>query len=411
MFYQQSSFIRKFIELILVFLVLGFLDQTLEWNMLEWLFNPVFFAVLLFSLRYGLHLALLSFAAAFIYHVYDIYQRDGDLFLLFYDSSNYLSLLFLLVTAVISGLYSTSFRERYESQQYVLEETRDENEELKSSLSVLERSQRVMQAKVLDSEYTLSRIYEVGKTLDQPSPELVRNEAVTIIGDLFEAEDLAVYHVDSSKKSLRLRVRKGNTERLPQTIFIDDAASIFSRSLRNKTITLKTVEDEAAAPVLIGPVVYNQDVREVLVIDQLDFAKLTKYEVQILSLVLDWMGNRIERAGEYLRKEEEQKMYPGTNIYYKEAFDELVQMQEKREEKYGVPFSVVAINVSPYREMSVVEAEIILRAYLRELDIMGYDQSNQYFYFLLPGTSTQNASIVEERIYKALETKGGIHIG
>ncbi|WP_281659167.1 hypothetical protein [Halobacillus sp. Cin3] len=411
MFYQQSSFIRKFIELILVFSVLGFLDQSLEWDMLEWTLNPVFFAVLLFSLRYGLNFALLSFFAALIYHVYDIYQRDGDLFLLFYDPANYLSLLFLLLAGVITGLYSTSFRERYESQQYVLKETKDENEELKTSLTALERSQRVMQAKVLDSEYTLSRIYEVGKTLDQPSPELVRNEAVTIIGDLFEAEDLAVYHVDSSKKSLRLRVRKGNTERLPQTIFIDDAASIFSRGLKNKTICLKTVDDEADAPVLIGPIVYNQDVREVLVIDQLDFAKLTKYEVQILSLVLDWMANRIERAGEYLRKEEEQKMYPGTSIYDKEAFDELVQLQEKRAEKYGVPYSVVSIDVSPYREMSAVEAEIILRAYLRELDIMGYDQTEQHFHFLLPGTSSENASIVEERIYKALDTKGGIHIG
>ncbi|RWZ60553.1 hypothetical protein EQV77_04455 [Halobacillus fulvus] len=405
MVYSQSNVIRKIIELVLIISILAFLDQWFEWGALDWTLDPFLFVVLLFSLRYGLNIGLFSYFMVLVYHMLDLYWSGGDLFLLFYDPREYTELLFLLFVTLACGLYSTSFRERYESLKYGKEEVEEENKELKEALEVLQESQRNMQSKVLESEHTLKRIYEVGKALDQPTPELIRNEAVQIVSKLFHAEEVAIYHVDSSKSALRLRVRKGNKNVFPQTIFVDQA-TIYQRLFQTKTINVRTVEDNDQSPVLAGPILYDHEVKEILVVNRLDFSRLTSYEIQVMSLVLDWMSNRMEKAVTAQWKEEEKNMHPGTRIYYKSAFDELVDLQEERRIDYDVPYAVIKVELDEFEHISVVEAEILLRAYLREIDIMGYDEKTDIFYFLLPGTEEDKAGIVQERIDKVLKEKG-----
>lgn len=393
-------------ELLVAIIGLGLIDQWFALEMTEWTLNPFVFAVLLFSLRYGLNIGLMSFLLTLGYYLIEASRSGGDLFLLFYDSNRFIEILFLLLLSVIGGLYGTSFKERYESLSDRNDELNDDNEEMKEVIELMEGSQKSMQERVLESEYTLKRIYQVGKALDQPTPDLIRNEAIQIISDLFKADEVAIYRVDSSRSAMRLSVRKGSKEVFPQTIFVDHESSMYRRLFANKTVTIRTVDDEDGSPVLVGPVVSNYEVREVLIINNLDFAKLTSYEIQILSLLLDWVSDRIDKSQAAVWKEEETQMFPGTRIYIKEAFDEKVAMQQQRKETYGVDYSIVELPFEGFHDMSKVEAEIILRAYLRELDIIGFDESSQTFSFLLPGTEEEKATIVEKRIQKFLYEKG-----
>ncbi|ASF40458.1 hypothetical protein CEH05_15395 [Halobacillus halophilus] len=411
MIYTQTSTWRKFIELFVIMLIAALLDQYLEMNMTQWTLSPFIMIVLFFSLRYGLTLGLSAFLLTVSYLIVSVELNNGDLFLLFYESDTYLVMLFTLLIAVISGTYSTSFKERYESLTYSYGEIMDERNELKKTIELMKESQRVMQEKVLDSEYTLSRIYQVGIALDQPTPDLIRNEATTIISNLFKAEEVGIYHLDSSRKALRLHVRNGESKRLPQTLFIDEHSFFYKRIFQNKTVTIRTVDDDENTPLVAGPIVSNNEVEEVLIIDQLDFSRLTKYEIQIMSLVLDWMSNRMERAKEAKREEDKENMYPGTRVYYADVFEDLVDVQRMRKEHYHVPFSVVSVDLSSHKNLSVIETEIILRAYLRELDVIGFNQETHTFYFLLPGTEEAKAWMVEKRIKQALRTKGVMPVG
>ncbi|TGB03817.1 hypothetical protein [Halobacillus salinus] len=406
MFYKQTSTVRKVIELLVILLIAGFVDQVFSLNMVEWVFNPFFIIVLLFALRYGLVMGLASFLLTLGYYMIEMSLSGGDVFLLFYDPDNYVELLYILVVAVLGGLFSTSWKERYESLHYTYEETNDENIEMKEVIELLEQSQRSMQERVLESEYSLKRLYDVAKALDQPSPDLVRNEAIRLIADLFQSEEVALYHVDSSQHAMRLFVRKGSGDSFPQTIFIDRGSMMYQRLFAEKTITIRTVQDEEDAPVLAGPVLSNGTIKEVLIIRDLDFARLTNYEIQILSILLDWLADRLEKSHKAIMKEEEKWMYPGTGIYYKEAFDEKVHVQEKRSQTYGVPFSTLRMDFNETEDRSLLEVEVILRAYLREMDIIGYDEDNRQLLFLLPGTESSKSSIVEDRISKYLHEKG-----
>ncbi|MCA0972054.1 hypothetical protein LCM20_15715 [Halobacillus litoralis] len=406
MIYRQTSTIRKIVELIIIVSVVGLIDQWFALNATEWLFNPFIFIILLFSLRYGLNIGLLTFFITTLYYVADESFNGGDVFLLFYDEGNYIELLFLLVLTIIGGMYGTGAKERYESLHYSYDEVSDENKEMREVVEMMEESQKSMQERMLESEYSLKRIYEVGKSLDQPNADLIRNEAIRIISDLFQAKEVALYHVDSSQHAMRLYVRKGSTETFPQTIFINSDSLMYQRLFTNQTITLRTVQDEEGAPLLAGPVVTKGVVKEVLLIDHMDFARLTSYEIQILSILLDWLSDRLEKAHKVALKEEESLMYPGTRIYYKEAFYDKVEIQKKRSQTYGVPYSIIQLGFDGSGNMSLLEVEVILRAYLREIDRIGFDEENQQILFLLPGTEESKASVVENRIQKYLNEKG-----
>ncbi|MET3682898.1 K+-sensing histidine kinase KdpD [Alkalibacillus flavidus] len=410
MIYRQTSTIRKILEVLIVFIGLGVLDQYFEMEMREWILNPFLLALLLFSLRYGLMIGLLGFLFTIVYYSVDTVWSGGDVFLLYYDNTLFTEIFFLLIIVVIGGLYGTSFKERYDTLSDKNAEIKEENEEIKDVLALMEDSQRSMQNQVLESEYTLKRIYEVGKALDQPTPDLVRNEAISVISDLFGAEEIAIYHMDSSRIAMRLKERKGPEEVFPQTVFINEDTLMYRRLLSNKTVTIRTIDDEDDAPLLAGPIMWGNEVQDILIINDLEFDRMTRYQIQILSLILDWLSNRIEKSHESVMKEEEMEMFPGTHIYYKDAFDEKVALQQQRKDDYDVDFSVIQLKFEGFHGMSKIEAEIILRTYLRELDIIGFDEKNQEFYFLLPGTHPEDVSIVEDRIRKALYEKGGNYV-
>lgn len=410
MFYTQSSTMRKIVELFLLIIVMAAIDPLFNIKLSEWDIRPFFFFILLFSLRYGLYIGVLSFLLVSLYRIGSLYIAGDDVLLLFYNTSEQAWFFIHLLTAIVCGLYSTSFRERYESLHYRFQETDDENQELTETITMLEHSHKRMQEKVLDSEHSLNRIFQIGLRLDQPSPELVRNEAINVLSELFRAETLGLYHVDSSKKSLRLRLRKGEAEHLPQTIFTEGDSHIYQRMLTQKTIILRTVEDEAEAPVLVGPIVSQDEVTEAIVIHQIDFAKLTSHELQIMSLILEWTATRINRANSQMQQQERNSMYPGTRIYKHEAFSSLVTQQEKRKEEFDIPYSILEIPFYTSVDVSLVETEIILRTRLRELDIIAYNHSTSTFYFLLPGTNQENAVIVRERIKALLQEKDGMYV-
>lgn len=351
-------------------------------------------------------IGLLGFLAALVYYSLEVMWGGGDVFLLYYDTSSFMEVLFLILITIIAGLYGTSFKERYDSLRDKNEELTEENEDIKDVMSLLEDSHKSMQNRVLGSEHTLKRIYEVGKALDKPTPELVRNEAISVISDLFKVEEVAIYRVDSSRRAMRLNVRKGPEDVFPQTIFINEDHSMYRRVLTSKTVTIRTIDDKEEAPLLAGPVTLGNEVRDILLINDLEFNRLTNYEIQILSLILDWLSDRIEKSSEMVMKEEETKMWPGTHIYYKYAFDEKVALQQYREGEYDVDYSVLRLKFEGFHGMSKVEAEMILRTHLRELDVIGFDEENEEFCFLLPGTKPEHAPIVEERIRQCLYEKG-----
>lgn len=391
--------------MVLSILIIGIADYIFNLSLSEWVIDPLIFYILLFSLRYGLLGAFVSFTLTSLHHFMFLLLKGSDLLLFLYDSGELAWIILHFLIAIVAGMFSTSFQERYQSLKIRQEEVADENRQLKETVRHLELSQAEMRKKVLDSDYTLSKIYEIGLSLDQDLPDIVRDQLVHTLERSFYAKQIAIYHVDTSQRTLRLHVRSGEASRLPQTLFIEPGQGLYERMLRTGKLSIRTA-DETEVPLLVAPIRYDGSIQEVVVIQEVDFNRLRSYEMNMMQLILDWAGTRIEkaRAMEWMLARNE--LVEGTRIYRIAAFNEKVELQAARHEQYDQAYSTVTLEVD-HVNLSLIEMELILRQSMREIDIIGYDGETKTLHFLLPGTPQEFAERFKERIEQTFLVKGG----
>jgi len=388
-----------------VFAVLIGIDLVFSLGSIQNDLNLFYVAAILFALRYGTIFGLISFALLLVYKVVYTGFVGGDIFLLFYDTNSLLTLFYYFALTVIVGLFSTSFRERYEISQFRNEELKDENTYLKETVDLLNTSQTTLRQKLLQSEYSLNQLYELAVSLDLPHPELIRSETIRLLKKYFLASDVAIYHVDRSQKSMRLLIRQAEKKEFPQTIFLDEASGMFKRFFQVQETMLRQLDDEDSDPMLLAPITIDGQTREVVVIKRLPLRKLTTDDLHVLNILFSWIGTRIENAQTLIRKEQHALLYPGTSFYKKDAFTELVALQEQKKLHHGQPYIVLEYALG-YEPVSLESIEAIVHSYLREIDVVGYDKDDNKLMLLLPGTSEEHRQRIYDRIEGILIQKG-----
>ncbi len=406
MIYTQHRNSIKWIEMIVSIIIIGLLDYMFSLSISKWTIDPLIFYILLFSLRYGLLGSFVSFLFTLGYHLLFLAVEGSDILLFLYDQQELMWIVFHFLVAVTAGMFSTSFQERYLSLRLRQEEVTEENTRLLETLETLRLAQDTMQKKLLDSNHTLTKIYKIGTDLDQSVADIVRDKLVSTFEQSFKAKHLAIYHVDASRRTLRLHVRFGDKEKLPQTLFIDPESNIYQRMFKQKAIAIRTA-DEFGVPLLIAPIQYDGKIQEVLVVQEIDFNRLTTYEMNVMQLILDWTGSRIEKAILMEWNETRHELIEGTHIYQLHHFNEKIQYQEYRLQHYGQPYSTVQMSVADV-QLSLIEMELILRQSMREIDLIGFDEETRTIHFLLPGTPEEYAQRFKERIRDVFLRKGGI---
>ena len=403
--YAQDRPWIKWAEILVVFALLIGIDLAFNLGTIQNDLNLFYVAAVLFALRYGTIFGLISFAVLLVYKVIYTGLVGGDIFLLFYDTNSLLTLFYYFALTIIVGLFSTSFRERYEISQFRNEELKDENNYLKETVDLLNTSQTTLRQKLLQSEYSLNQLYDLAVSLDLPHPELIRSETIRLLKKYFLASDVAIYHVDRSQKSMRLIIRQAEKKEFPQTIFLDEASNMFKRFFQVQETMIRQLDDDDTDPMLLAPIVIDGETREVVVIKRLPLRKLTTDDLHVLNILFSWIGTRISNAQNLIRKEQHEKLYPGTSFYKKEAFIEIMALQEQKKLHHDQPFIVLEYALG-YEPVSLESIEAIVQSYLREIDIVGYDQEENKLLLLLPGTSEENRQRIYDRIEGILIQKG-----
>lgn len=406
MFYRQHSLIRKYAELICVFLVFFLLDRWTELRFTGFQPAPTLFIALLFSLRYGWSIGLVSSLMTIAYIVGTVMVRGEDVLLLFFDFERAKWLLLHLVLGIIPGLFITNLREQYEAQYYRNQEVIEENRQLRRAVDRLSESRKILEGKILESEQSIHTLLEIMRALDARDPESTITQAAKILADFFKAEEFGIYHLDQSGTALRLKIRMGQSEKLKPTLFISDSR-FYSRLLREKTVIMRRADDEAFAPVLAGPILREGRIKDVLIISRIALDRLTPQSVQFLHLLLELISDNTEIAALRLEERGERITYPGTSIYYPDAFQRRVQIERERETELEQPYTAFDISLPTHLQLEADEWNKRLEPHIREVDIVGYNKRDNRLLFLLPATDQEQTKNFIERIMPVISYDKG----
>ncbi|WP_028402664.1 hypothetical protein [Ectobacillus panaciterrae] len=396
MYHRQDRAIRKLIEVVIVFLAVFFIDSLIAADVRNQP-SPFIIIILLFSLRYGWKTGLLTFLFTLGYYVIAEIQNGGDVLLLFYNTSESKWFFLYFFLAITAGVMRTAWQERYEDLHFINEEMKTELSSVQKAAAQLIATNKVLEQRLLQSETSISSVYQMMKALDQENIEIVTNEAISILSSYFQANAFGIYHVDSSQRTLRIKLRLGN---LPQTIFMDEAKTFYHRLFTEKKITVKRSTDEAAAPVIAGPIVIHGRIRQILIIWRMDFYHLTEHNLHLLYWLLQIISDSAERAETKALVRERRKYYPETSIYYKKFFDEYAEIEQQRYEQYGQPYATFDLHVGTIHHDDLVKISSVAERYLREVDKVGFEEDR--LLFLLPGTEPEYVESLRQRIWGKL---------
>ncbi|MBY6036659.1 hypothetical protein KUV80_08345 [Fictibacillus nanhaiensis] len=393
-----------FLKLLEIFLVTGLLYVAIQFeNTLIYELMPFVWIVfiVLFSLRYGLYVGTIPFVAACVHFFVHSYLREEEMLEVMRNPVN-LSLFgvyFLLY--FICGSYSLSQKDRYTDIVHRYEETVEERDEIDSTLNEAMKTTEQLKNRLLENRNSLSSIYEMMSAMNHTEPELIFNEAMTVIREQFQAEQISIYYLSEHGDSLRMKLRWNKDGDSPQTLFLNDSPSLFQKVIHKEQVLLRNSDDDEGSPTIAGPILVAGKVRYICSIDSVDLMQLTKYNIHWLNTCLNWMGNRLSFAYQYDREINRDERYLGTNIYKEASFLKRLEIEKERLESLQQPYALFEINW----QGDIRSLDLILNRVLREIDITGYDETNNRLSVLLPATDPKFSETVKNRVDVRLRVK------
>ncbi|NMH69003.1 hypothetical protein HF072_09410 [Bacillus sp. RO3] len=405
--YTQSQKWKIFIEMAAVFAVFMMLNV---FNFFSQMASSVLLVlVFLFGIRYGLLYGVTAVIAGISSTVGMEWLNGSDIVLLLYDGPLLKSVSLMVVIGVTSGLFRSSLNERYQDLLFEKNEIDSERNDILTTLTLFKTANEQLKRKVLESENNLATVYSMTKMLKKDQSERVLDEAVGIIRDHYGAEVFGLYHVDSSHRVLRLKIQMTSEGRsMSQSVFYENFPEMFQRVIQEKSIFFKELDGtDSDHPLISAPIIIDQEVRYVLLIQNVDFYRLSTDGVEILKWILLFISDPLAQT---LKREKESittVLVPGTGFYTPEYFREIVEIQKERKKQLSQSFALFSLTLSmKHRQREKIAfLDEFFKKELREIDVIGFDEGKGMFHFLLPGTDPVHARKIEDRIRTSLKSK------
>jgi polysaccharide biosynthesis protein PelD len=363
--------------------------------------NPLALIVLLFGIRYGIMSGILLAAVTSLVCLLPILEADEDLYSYITYGDFSLKAMMYVVVGYISGLFSTNYREKFADKEADLQDLEERLNQAVQTLHTVNETNDVLEKKILTSEMTLGNVYNMLRALDQDHIEMLVNEVAKTLETFYGAKTLGVYHVDNSFRSLRIKVRRGREDLLPQTIFMDTAPQFFDRLWEKGNITIRRIEDENA-PLLAAPIKVNGDWKQVIIIQEMDLSKLGTEGLSLLQILIEIITDQLTKVSERTKETEKEMYYVGTTILKPFYFEERYEIEKARLEEFKVSYSTLRMDAISLREEELIVIDKELRSSLREVDIIGYFPKTNEILILLPATSEKHVNMIEGRVQDVL---------
>lgn len=352
--------------------------------------------VVLFGSMYGINYGIAAAAAESLSLIRAFEAEGSSWYVLFYEPSNWIPFIFYFAVGAICGYIRMKNKDNV---QFIKEENNLLQEKFLFTREMYQETiedKNLYKKQILGSKDSFGKIFDITRKLDVIQPQELYIETIRVLEDVLENKTFGLYTLNRENGYGRLETASAQVQgNYPNSIKLSEYSAAMEE-LENGNVWANR-EFLEKYPMYMAGVRKNGELVMLICIQQVSREQMSLYFLNLFKILSGLVETSLLRALEYQKAVEYRQYVKGTHILKTEYFEERLKVQhDMREQKLA---SYVLLKVE-YSEMSLKEADEILRSKVRENDVWGISESKE-LYLMLVQTDKEALPIILARLKQA----------
>ena len=352
--------------------------------------------VVLFGSTYGINYGIAAAAAESLSLIRAFEAEGSSWYVLFYEPSNWIPFIFYFAVGAICGYIRMKNRDNV---QFIKEENNLLQEKFLFTREMYQEAiedKNLYKKQILGSKDSFGKIFDITRKLDVIQPQELYIETIRVLEDVLENKTFGLYTLNRENGYGRLETASAQVQgNYPNSIKLSEYSAAMEE-LENGNVWANREFLENYPMYMVG-IRKNGELVMLICIQQVSREQMSLYFLNLFKILSGLVETSLLRALEYQKAVEYRQYVKGTHILKTEYFEERLKVQhDMREQKLA---SYVLLKVE-YSEMSLKEADEILRSKVRENDVWGISESKE-LYLMLVQTDKEALPIILARLKQA----------
>ncbi len=385
-----------YIENILIFIVFAFLSYRIRSNIYNT--NPIDLMILyiaLIAIFHNFKQTAIAVGLSVVNYFVQNMMYGSDITMILYGLNTLLTVIMYSTIGIGVGYLIEKKNEEIEEHKRICKQKENDYNLLAEIYEQNVAIREKLKSQILGYEDSFGKIFSIVSALNTLAPEKIFQEAVNIVSEIFKADGVAVYIVDKTKSYLRL-MASNNINYSPKNTFQVSESEEISWVVNNREMFVNK-ELKPDVPVIISPILNNNEVIALIFADGIEFESLTLSFTNLFNIVMGLITQSLVRAYEYEQATYSQRYIEDTLILKNEWYKKIKQIRKEGEAKKSCKYTELVITTVPG---SLIELSRKLSPLIRSNDYIGVDD-NSTVRVLLSNTDHQGAQNVVKRLMNA----------
>ena len=352
--------------------------------------------VMLFGSTYGINYGIAAAAAESLSLIRAFEAEGSSWYVLFYEPSNWIPFIFYFAVGAICGYIRMKNKNNV---QFIKEENDLLQEKFLFTREMYQEAiedKNLYKKQILGSKDSFGKIFDITRKLDVIQPQELYIETIRVLEDVLENKTFGLYTLNRENGYGRLETASAQVQgNYPNSIKLSEYSAAMEE-LENGNVWANR-EFLENYPMYMAGIRKNGELVMLICIQQVSREQMSLYFLNLFKILSGLVETSLLRALEYQKAVEYRQYVKGTHILKTEYFEERLKVQhDMREQKLA---SYVLLKVE-YSEMSLKEADEILRSKVRENDVWGISESKE-LYLMLVQTDKEALPIILVRLKQA----------
>ena len=335
--------------------------------------------VVLFGSMYGINYGIAAAAAESLSLIRAFEAEGSSWYVLFYEPSNWIPFIFYFAVGAICGYIRMKNKDNV---QFIKEENDLLQEKFLFTREMYQEAiedKNLYKKQILGSKDSFGKIFDITRKLDVIQPQELYIETIRVLEDVLENKTFGLYTLNRENGYGRLETASAQVQgNYPNSIKLSEYSAAMEE-LENGNVWANR-EFLENYPMYMAGIRKNGELVMLICIQQVSREQMSLYFLNLFKILSGLVETSLLRALEYQKAVEYRQYVKGTHILKTEYFEERLKVQhDMREQKLA---SYVLLKVE-YSEMSLKEADEILRSKVRENDVWGISESKELYVMLV----------------------------